>query len=396
MLEENFPDLLRALGDSGRATSAKAKSTVPFGRLKALQCSICLDRFKTPKSLPCLHTFCSACLTGVAPRGTRSIACPLCRQQAVVPDQDATKFPTNFLLRELIEEESKREQLLQKDSGFTCTCCDNKSAVQGKCDNCNQYLCADGVYAHKRLSILRDHKVLVFDTEDIEPRSVTKAMPTGKPQLELKTSVWAIFDALYDEEHSTNLFGYWMGLKGESTWRESMASHYLTCLQEGALSEDEVVPRYIKVAHVFKQAGQYSRALNLVQKILKGEKEKGRIEPETLANLYYLGAEIYREMLNAVPYIEDLDPEHIKNQIDYARKGLEIRRDVMVKGDVNQDDNKFEIGRLLRVLAAGLGFKWDLMRTKEPGTGEEARGEAKQCINESVEIFSKVTSSIVI
>ncbi|XP_072043017.1 uncharacterized protein [Amphiura filiformis] len=282
LLEENFPDLLRALGDSGRDISAM-------------------------------------CLTGVAPRGTRAIACPLCRQQAVVPGRDATKFPTNFLLRELIEEESKREQLFQKDSGFTCTCCDNKSQVEGKCETCNQYLCEDGVNAHKRDDALRDHKVIVFDAEDIEhvePKSETKACtPTSKPELELiMTTDWGIFDALYDEEHSIHLFGYWMNQmaprktsrrslwpaklrKRKRTWCESMVSHYMTCLQEGVLSEEEVVPRSIKVAYVFKQAGQYKEALQLLEKILHDEKERNRAEPETLANLYYLGAEIYRECM---------------------------------------------------------------------------------------------------
>ncbi|XP_072043336.1 uncharacterized protein [Amphiura filiformis] len=224
--------------------------------------------------------------------------------------------------------------------------------------------------------------------QSIQQKSEAKPVPRSKPQLELITSDWAIFDALYDEEHSINLFGFWMKLKGENSWCESMVSHYMTCLQEGALSEDEVVPRYIKVAHVFKQAGQYSKALELVEKILHDEKEKHHADPATLANLYYLGADIHREMLNAVTYTKDCDPDFIKKQIDYARKGLEIRRDVMVKGGINQDDNKFKIGRLLRVLTAGLSDWSESMKGEKPG--EEARGEAKRCINEAVEIFTQV------
>ena len=91
------------------------------------------------------------------------MTCPLCRQEADVPDGDAAKFPTNFLLKELIEEEAKKEQLTAAGSAFTCTCCEARSTVAAKCDDCNQYLCTDGMGAHKRFAALRNHKILTLE-----------------------------------------------------------------------------------------------------------------------------------------------------------------------------------------------------------------------------------------
>jgi hypothetical protein len=49
-----------------------------------LSCSICIDRFKTPKVLPCLHSFCEACLSShiiqTAKLGVTQFLCPICRE----------------------------------------------------------------------------------------------------------------------------------------------------------------------------------------------------------------------------------------------------------------------------------------------------------------------------
>ena len=80
-----------------------------------------------------------------------------------MPDGDATKFPTNFLVAELIEHEALREKFAAGGISFTCTCCGNKSSVVAKCDTCNQYLCEDGRDAHKAVAAWRKHTVTTFE-----------------------------------------------------------------------------------------------------------------------------------------------------------------------------------------------------------------------------------------
>ena len=148
------------------------ESTVKLGKSKALQCSICLDRFKTPKMLPCLHRFCKECLISWVPRGTRVTSCPQCRQKTIVPDGDAAKFPTDFHLKELVEEDAIREKATA-GGDFTCTCCDNQSPVVAKCVKCRNYLCGNGLAKHRQSANLRTHKVVIFEVNTEEVNCVT-------------------------------------------------------------------------------------------------------------------------------------------------------------------------------------------------------------------------------
>ena len=137
-------------------------------RSKALQCSICLEQFKTPKMLPCLHRFCQGCLIRLAPRGTKAFPCPLCKQKTSVPKGGATEFPTDFHLRELVEEDAMRHQLTGTEIEFSCTCCDvgKQSKVVAKCQDCKHYICSSGMSAHKRFSGLHEHSLLMLDGND--------------------------------------------------------------------------------------------------------------------------------------------------------------------------------------------------------------------------------------
>ncbi|RUS88177.1 hypothetical protein EGW08_004074 [Elysia chlorotica] len=85
-------------------------------RLQAdyLTCSLCSQPFKQPKTLPCLHNFCKACLSSYLEKEmkdgrTSTFLCPECKEKIYVPDPSkpakrwATQFPTNFTLSGMIE-----------------------------------------------------------------------------------------------------------------------------------------------------------------------------------------------------------------------------------------------------------------------------------------------------
>ncbi|XP_072016146.1 uncharacterized protein [Amphiura filiformis] len=406
-LEKVFPDLVRELGDKAR--KAKEEKWTPVKRSagsKALQCSICISRFKNPKTLPCLHSFCKDCLLRLAPKGTKELSCPLCRKPFPVPDGDATQFPTNFHLKELVEEEATQQQVAGGGAEFSCTCCDmgKQSRVMAKCQDCKLYICGTGLEAHQKFPGLKEHDILIFEMntedtdeeEDVQPAKASapaKTIEKEKPELELKAQTqnwWEIFSALYDDEHSINLFKYWMQQQGtESNWQEAMVNHYLACLVDledsGLIGEELLAERQQQVARVFKQAGQYDKALELVEKTLELEKKELGERQENMADLYYLAADIYREIVNSLDLRTHRDPGLLQKQIKYARSSLKLRK--TMKGD----DNKFELGRVQRILSGALK-DWVTCGGDGMLSATDAKKEASRHVNQCVDIFTKLNA----
>jgi len=67
------------------------------------ECSICVEVFKNPKSLPCLHTFCLDCIKTYAKnrRVGERVACPLCRKLFTIPPGGLDELPHNFWIDKL-------------------------------------------------------------------------------------------------------------------------------------------------------------------------------------------------------------------------------------------------------------------------------------------------------
>ncbi|XP_038058800.1 tripartite motif-containing protein 10-like [Patiria miniata] len=129
-----------------------------------LECSICSCRYKQPKVLDCLHSFCLNCLQELiewqGPDSTK-LTCPLCRRDTKLKGNDVTALPTNFTLGALVEEFTMQEQLLDEGQGseIKCQSCDEGNEAVSRCMNCDSFLCLECDKGHSRMAALKTHDV---------------------------------------------------------------------------------------------------------------------------------------------------------------------------------------------------------------------------------------------
>ena len=126
--------------DPSRASTALDKLQ------EQLTCPVCLSQFDSPKTLPCLHSFCLKCIQQLPAdleKGKHMISCPTCCKTAQVPDKGPAELPTAFLINSFIE---IQEQLKKLSFEGKQTLCDNclegdatsycKQCAIGFCEMC--------------------------------------------------------------------------------------------------------------------------------------------------------------------------------------------------------------------------------------------------------------------
>ncbi|XP_022105854.1 uncharacterized protein LOC110987428 isoform X2 [Acanthaster planci] len=106
-------------------------------------CDICQDRYKQPKILDCVHSFCQACLeeyyTGRY-KDAPKIPCPVCQHETILPDTRIQGLKTNFHLMGIIEDVSKEETVAH--SGDESKCHKHKGEEKWfYCETCQELIC---------------------------------------------------------------------------------------------------------------------------------------------------------------------------------------------------------------------------------------------------------------
>ncbi|XP_019638120.1 PREDICTED: uncharacterized protein LOC109480372 [Branchiostoma belcheri] len=127
-----------------------------------LECTICLEPFKDPKVLPCLHTFCEGCLKKFVAQDKvkNKFQCPTCRVDTVLPKGGVASFKNNFFVQSLGDTVQAHKSLVSKEDGkVQCDNCEEEGASHG-CVVCEEFLCDECASVHRRAKRTRSHEVV--------------------------------------------------------------------------------------------------------------------------------------------------------------------------------------------------------------------------------------------
>ncbi|XP_078673101.1 tripartite motif-containing protein 2-like [Branchiostoma floridae x Branchiostoma belcheri] len=163
-----------------------------------LQCWLCLDTFKRPKALPCLHTFCERCLQDYVEDRPKFL-CPYCRADTKLPEGGVAALPNNFWIasmKDLLENQKPAQDDSDSDSGM-CRVHGNQD-LSYYCNTCEDVVCRECIsHSHSQ------HSVSTLD-EVVEKshREIRSLLEKGRDKLEKYGSQMA---RLSEEEQKLKL-----------------------------------------------------------------------------------------------------------------------------------------------------------------------------------------------
>ena len=129
-----------------------------------LACKICLEQLHTPKTLPCLHTYCQDCLAQLDIGG--QVRCPECREIVPVPAEGVAAFKTNFFVNGLLDLVKARAPGDVHSGKPTCALCPlvgGKSSggpATARCLDCADDLCQACADGHRCSRQTHKHRVV--------------------------------------------------------------------------------------------------------------------------------------------------------------------------------------------------------------------------------------------
>ena len=136
------------------ALRPSSSSHSPLSELEGLlTCSVCLEFFTNPKTLPCHHSFCQVCLENLPQETPHSLSCPTCRRRTDLPNGGPAALSAAFYL------EKCREIYSQMKKDVSCNNCGENNAT-GYCQKCHRSLCTKCIGLHNKWSGFSNHKII--------------------------------------------------------------------------------------------------------------------------------------------------------------------------------------------------------------------------------------------
>ena len=132
-------------------------------------CAACSKRYSDPRLLPCLHSFCLACvkeklLLEGGEGAERKVCCVTCKHTSPLPEKGAEGLPQNVHLN-YETEIAEYVRKIQSEECLNCDECDRSEPqpVTSFCCTCRGFLCTDCDHQHTISRRLKTHNIFTLE-----------------------------------------------------------------------------------------------------------------------------------------------------------------------------------------------------------------------------------------
>lgn len=150
-----------------------------------LTCPVCLDSLQDPRTLACLHTFCTNCLEGCRKQHRRDFECPVCKRLTSLSSHGIQGLPIDHRIQQIrdIVNQSARMQGQRRDgvqarwpsaeNSQSCDLCRTQhrkiTATTCHCIQCFMYFCESCTKKHDGNPLFAGHdRILMQDSSAVE------------------------------------------------------------------------------------------------------------------------------------------------------------------------------------------------------------------------------------
>ena len=166
-----------------------ASTTMEVQLPPAVICGLCLQPYKDPRVLPCLHSFCKECLEREAENAGLQLKCPSkgCKIEAAL-SRGVSAFPQNLRLSFNVEVAQQMARVQGNKDELLCDSCDESSDTAiVYCTECREFLCRLCRESHRRMKRTSKHEVVCFLDKDatkcMKPRDFHCAEPKHEEEI---------------------------------------------------------------------------------------------------------------------------------------------------------------------------------------------------------------------